>query len=199
MQTAAADIPVLVLAAGASQRLGRPKQQVVFNGSALLVNTVAQARQSGRRVYVALGSNAAQHQPLLPPEMAEVWVNPGWQLGMGHTLKFGLAALLRAHPVLDAVIVSVCDQPYLTAAVFQQLANAYHPARRPLVACRYAVGEGVPALFGRAYFDELLALPDDAGAKKILQRHAGRAGWVSFPQGHIDIDTPDDLAALIKS
>lgn len=199
MQSAPNDIPVLLLAAGASVRLGQPKQQVVFNGNPLLVHAVQQAHQSGRHVYVVLGAHAVRHQTVLAPEMATVYVNPNWQRGMGHTLKFGLRALLQARPELEAVIVAVCDQPFLSAAVFRQLAGACHPATGALVACRYASGWGVPALFGKKFFEDLLRLPDEAGAKSLLQHHAPNVCWVSFPLGHIDIDTPEDLAALAKS
>jgi len=189
-------IPVIILAAGSSSRLGRAKQQVVLGGKPLLTHAVAEARQAGHPVWVVLGANAPAYQDMLNADSVTAMINTDWPRGMGLSLKVGLTGLLNVHPKTEAVIVSVCDQPYLSAAIFASLKEALHKGRCQLAACRYTEGWGVPALFTQSFFDELLALPDEAGAKNILLRHVAQTAWVSFPQGHIDIDTPEDLARV---
>lgn len=183
---------ILILAAGASTRLGQPKQQVIFRGVTLLAATVARACETGCPVYVVLGADAEANKKLLEPFAVAVVVDAHWRLGMGHSLKAGLQALLRAQPALDAVIVSVCDQPFLTTSIFQLLLSQ----SAPLAACQYKHAWGVPARFSNAFFSELLGLGDEEGAKKILARHQHLLAFVSFPQGDLDIDTPADLLQL---
>jgi molybdenum cofactor cytidylyltransferase len=184
--------PIIVLAAGASTRLGQSKQQLLFRGVPLLEHTVTQAHATGHPVCVVLGSNAAQHKALIKSKDITTLVDSDWKLGMGHTLKFGLQHLLNSHPNLKAIIISVCDQPFITAQIFQLLIAA----KAPVAACKYNHGWGVPALFTKPYFNELLALTDSEGAKKVLLKHEASAIKISFPAGDIDIDTPDDLANL---
>lgn len=183
---------ILVLAAGSSSRLGQPKQQVLFRSKPLLVQTAEAALQTGYPVTVVLGSAASEHEATLAGLAVDMAVDEQWHLGMGHSLKTGLTRLLSSHPQLEAVVVSVCDQPLLSAAIFERLLSGANP----LVACQYRVGWGVPALFTKPFFGELLALEDGAGAKKILVRHGPSVARIPFPEGDLDIDTPEDLASL---
>jgi molybdenum cofactor cytidylyltransferase len=187
-------IAILILAAGASTRLGQPKQQLRFKGTPLLVHTVRQAKATTHPVAVVLGSNADAHHKLIEQENVTVVTDTAWHLGMGHSLKFGLQSLISVHPNLAAVVISVCDQPFLTTGVFHQLLAT----KAPLAACTYNRGWGVPALFSKPYFPKLLALADVEGAKKVLLNHEAAVDKISFPFGDVDVDTPDDLANLLE-
>lgn len=183
---------ILILAAGGSTRLGQAKQRVRFRGVPLLVHTVTQACNVGCSVFVVLGAEAITNQELLKSFDVSVVIDRDWNLGMGHSLKWGLQHLLLAQPMTEAVIVSVCDQPFLTTAVFERILAEPHA----LAACRYKKSWGVPACFTKPFFSEVLALGDDEGAKKILTRHRDLVEWIPFPQGDFDVDTPADLDQL---
>lgn len=157
-----------------------------------MVHAVEAALPTGCPVAVVLGSRASEHAALLAAHEVEIAVDSSWQKGMGQSLKFGLRSVLRSRPALDSLIITVCDQPLLTTSIFKLLLAA----TTPLAACQYRAGWGVPALFTKPYFSELMALEAEEGAKKILQREVDAVTRVPFPEGDLDIDTPEDLAML---
>jgi molybdenum cofactor cytidylyltransferase len=122
---------------------------------------------------------------------AEVVVHPDWKNGMGSSLKAGLAYLLR-HDRPEAVMVMVCDQPRLTAQHLRELITTYRKTKKSIIASHYGGTDGVPALFDQSLFPELLLLPDEQGARKVIAARAENVVSVSFPEGAIDLDTPED-------
>ena len=195
-------IPVAILAAGESRRLGAAKQLVRFRGRTLLAHAVATARAAGcGPVLVVLGARA----DALRDEVADLGVrvveNPAWATGMGSSVRAAVAAIEAEIPAADAILFAVCDQPLVTADLLIAIAQA-HRAGHDLVAAAYGASIGVPALFARPYFAELRDLPGDAGARKVLARHEAAVHAIPFPGGIVDVDTPADaarLAALAES
>ncbi len=193
-------VGLVLLAAGSSERLGQPKQLLVFAGETLLRRTARMAQLSVCRPLVAvLGAQAERMERELDGlDMAAVR-NEQWHKGMGSSVRCGLEALLAVAPLVQAVVVAVCDQPFLSPGVLDDLASAYTLHGAQIAACAYGGTVGVPALFGRAHFPALLALPDEAGAKQILRRHHADVVPIPFPEGLTDIDTLDDYARLRQS
>ncbi|MHA6249592.1 nucleotidyltransferase family protein [Pontibacter sp. CAU 1760] len=193
-------IGVVVLAAGAATRMGSPKQALVFRGQTLLQHAVQVALSAqSHRVVVVTGANQGGMEAGLPFDSKLVKVhNPDWQEGMGSSIRRGLTALLDSEPAqLDGVILMVCDQPFVTAALLDQLIATLAATSKGIVASHYNNTHGTPVLFSQNYFEELLGLNAQVGAKKLLQRYAHDKAAVAFAQGGIDIDTPEDYAALI--
>ena len=187
----------VILAAGASERLGRPKQLLRYRGETLIHRTARLARAAGLApLHVVVGyrgREVAAGLGDLGPAVALV-SNPDWSAGMGGSLARGIASLPDAS---GAALVLVTDQPHLSGAVLDAILERYRSDAAPLIACRYASGAlGVPALFGRRFFPELAALSGDRGARALFTRHAAALTTVSFPAGDADIDTPADAAAL---
>jgi molybdenum cofactor cytidylyltransferase len=143
-------------------------------------------------VVVVLGSNEKQHRKVLHGLPVEIFYNSAWQKGIGHSLKTGLQFLLEKEPVVDAVVVAVCDQPLLTGDNIRKLILRHQETEKPIVASRYSKMPGVPVLFHKTYFPGLMALPDEEGAKKIILRNAADVSEVDFPGGEVDLDTFDD-------
>jgi len=195
------DCAAIVLAAGASTRLGRPKQLVEFEGESLLRRAARLAIDTGcSPVFVVLGQNAATFLPEVDDPQATVLINEEWQSGMASSLKLGINAALAANPQLRSIMALVCDQPRLDLPLLQILLTTHRSrlyAAQPLItASQYRETLGVPAIFSREVFPELLALTGDQGARKILIRHRANVAAVSFPGGEFDLDTPEDLARL---
>ncbi len=192
------NIGIILLAAGASRRLGQPKQLLSIDGQSLLRRSAEAALGIDPEVaVVVLGA----HHDLIAPELAglplQVVVNPNWATGMASSLHVGLAAVLAQQPSTAAVLILLCDQPLLTAEVLQQLVAAFGQTGGPIVASRYANGVlGVPILFSQPLFPELRLLTGDAGARKLLAQWPDLVQKVDFPEGLLDVDTPEDWAMI---
>jgi molybdenum cofactor cytidylyltransferase len=217
------DVAAIVLAAGGSTRLGQPKQLLTIKGETLVRRIVNAATEAGcMHIAVVVGGLRDRIAEELHGTAAEVVVNEDWQRGLGTSIKRGLARLVRADPKLEAVILLVCDQPFVDSGVIRALIHEHQTSAKLIVASSYepspfvmstevetslkddsgkdsstsvgmTKGGGVPALFRRECFDALLSLPDDTGAKALIQADLTRVAWIAFPEGAIDIDTPADL------
>ncbi|MBL7872220.1 MAG: nucleotidyltransferase family protein [Cyclobacteriaceae bacterium] len=194
-------VGIIILAAGSSSRLGKPKQLLKVNGGkTLLEKTTYAALDSGANpIIVVLGNQAEILSKIIQTLSVTVVTHKYWILGMGSSLKAGLQKLLNDHPETEAVIVTVCDQPYLTAEHLKKLITVYIHTSSQVVASHYNGIHGVPALFDKSLFQKLLELKDDEGARKIIRPQAGTIELVPFENGEIDIDTPDDLNYLTNN
>ena len=189
------NIGVILLAAGGSTRLGSPKQLLTYEGKTLLRHAAETALATGcRPVAAVLGSGAARLRAELAGLDVRLVDNPDWSRGMGTSVRLGVAAL---DADTAGTLLMLCDQPLVTAEKLAMLVAAFRQnAGAGIVAAAYHDTVGVPALFSRAYFDELRALPDDAGAKPILQRHRDAVLPVPLPEAAVDIDTREQYERL---
>jgi molybdenum cofactor cytidylyltransferase len=189
-------IAAIVLAAGGSTRMGKPKMLLPYSRGTLLSATVEPLLSAGLdRVVVVLGDRADEvREGADLPERARlrVVVNEGWREGMASSLKRGLAECREA----DAVLVALGDQPGLTRERLRKVVGAFHPGA-PLVV---PVHEGIPAhpvLFARSLFPELEALSGDVGARQVVRRHWNEAVRLEVDPLP-DVDTPEDYRRLIE-
>lgn len=196
----AAGVGALILAAGSSSRMGTPKQLLQFRGLTLLRRAVLAALGAGcRPVFVVTGAHAEQTGgELRGLDVREVF-NARWAEGMASSVRAGVGALLETAPETAAVVLLLCDQPYVTAEVVASLVAAHRANGSPVVASQYGGSYGVPALFGRRLFAELSRLEGGAGAKQVIKRHAAQAHFIPFPGGEFDVDTPDDFSRLLST
>lgn len=193
-------IGIVILAAGASSRMGKPKQELLYKGETLLQHAVkAAVSTSCEPVVVVLGASTEVRLPATAGKTVLTAINPKWQEGLSSSIRCGLSALLAAAPQAEGVLFMVCDQPFVEAALLESLLHTKSAGRKGIVACQYKDTFGTPVLFDKAYFDELLYLRGKEGAKKLLFRHSEDVASVSFPLGAVDVDTPEDYAALKRS
>jgi molybdenum cofactor cytidylyltransferase len=191
---------IIILAAGESSRMGEPKQLLAYHGTTLLQYTIATALLVPcAPVVVVLGAHAAQIRRQIGDACVLIAENRDWHEGMGSSLRTGLRELLDAQPDTDAVIFLLCDQPLLTPETLRKLIAEHEQTGSMIVASEYDGTLGVPALFTRAFYPELLALEGADGARKIIWTHRAHAIGVPFSEGAVDIDTPADYARLKNS
>jgi molybdenum cofactor cytidylyltransferase len=184
----------VILAAGASVRLGRPKQLLEVDGQPLVARAAAAALSAGAHpVVVVLGANADQIRPALDGSKVAVVLNPSWSEGMASSVRAGLQALAKADPGIDAVLLTVCDQPALSADVIRRLLGALQASGRGIAAARYSGRNGVPALLRREYFFALAKLAGDHGARQLLNGAPEVVATVDLPELALDLDTPGDV------
>jgi len=195
------NIGIVILAAGASQRMGRPKQTLVLeDGVSLLRKTVDTALATSLRpVIVVVGANKPEVVPELKGLPVTIVDNAFWKEGMSTSVRVGLAGLFMTQPKLDGVLMLVCDQPYLTASLLEQMVHTYQDSGKKAVACRYQKQWGVPVLVGRDLLAELTHLTGEQGAKPLLKKHMKDVAFVDFDKGIVDIDTPEDVEKFLEN
>lgn len=187
---------VLILAAGASTRLGQPKQAVKLGGRPVLHRVVSAAvALAGHSVTVVLGAHAAELTRLLAHSPASVLVNRHWEEGMAASIRHGMSAVPAA---AEAVLILLGDQVAVTADDLKRLAAAWKEQDGIIAAATYDGHAGVPAIFPRSLFGELHELRGDQGARSVIERNSYRLMRVPIPNAGIDLDTPADLAALTQ-
>ena len=188
---------VIILAAGSSSRLGQPKQLVEVEGIPLLLkSTLAALDASYSQVVVVLGANANEHKKTIAHLPVEIITHTEWKNGMGSSLKAGLQHILKFKPDTNAVVIMVCDQPLITSTHLAALRDLYYNYLKPIIASRYNETIGVPALFDHSLFPELSDIKDSQGARAVIASHSGSVETIDWPEGQLDIDTPDDLTLL---
>lgn len=190
------EVGLILLAAGESRRMGSPKQLLDVGGQPMLRRAALAALAASMDPVVvvcgAAGDEVRRTVADLPLRLVD---NPQWSSGMGSSIRCGLAAA-GEHDV-DAVIVALGDQPLLGPAVFTALVSEWKRTRTNVVASEYGGTVGAPALFARAAFATLEALPAHQGCQKaILAMPPAMVSRVACPDAAIDIDTPDEYARL---
>lgn len=186
-------VAALVLAAGASSRLGQPKQLVRFHGETLVERAVRIASEAGASpVFVVVGSGYEDIIPILQASDYEprILINKGWQRGMSTSIALGASAAERVDA--EDLLVLTCDQVSVTPEHLCQLIEASR--REHVVASHYYERRGIPALFPEFSFHALQELSGDTGARELLQDDAVLT--VPLHGGEFDVDTPEDLERL---
>jgi len=189
----------VVLAAGSSTRLGKPKQLLSYNNATFIQNTISHALECGaQEVIVVLGSNAGLIADQITGRNITIVINPGWAEGIGSSIRKGVGFASEQTNTPEGILLMVCDQPYLNSGVLKNLLEKQKQTGKPIVACDYNGEIGTPALFHRSFFPDLVNLKGDTGAKKIMMSHEASLALIPFPLGHIDIDFPSDYELLKK-
>ena len=190
---------IIILAAGSSSRFGNTKQLLHFNGRTLLKHTIEEAAEAGAQpVVVVTGANADEISREIKNEKVEIVFNKNWEQGMASGIVIGLKKAITSNKELESVIITVCDQPFVSSSLFQQLFQKQNESVKHIVASAYADTIGTPALFTIKYFDALMGLTGDQGAKGLLKKYSEDLATVDFPEGYIDIDTQEDYENLLK-
>ena len=190
-------VGAIVLAAGPSRRLGFPKQLLTFRGEPLVARAASAALNCGgaHPVIVVIGADADLTMPVLAriPQVSTV-INDNWATGLASSLTIGIRALEKIAPC-DGALLMLVDQPNVTSGALTRLLAAFDKNHR-MVAAGYAGVIGVPAVFGREFFDDLLKLTGDAGAGQFLRSKPERVTVVPMPEAEMDVDTVADVATM---
>ena len=191
-------VAAVVLAAGASRRLGQAKQLVRQGSETLLGRTIRVVREAGvADIFIVLGAQRELISATIAFKDAVLVFNENWEKGIASSIHAGLRAL-DAHPSeTSAALILSCDQPQLTASHLREMLRVLAAAHgKSIVASSYAGTLGVPAAFPRPVFPQLFALRGDKGARALLLEPPCPVATVPFAGGEIDIDVPADLEYL---
>ena len=190
-------VAAVVFAAGGSIRFGKPKQLAIFQGEPLVRRIVTAAKDAGcAPVVVVVGASAAQIAPVLAGLPVSIIEHPNWSNGLGSSIAVGVMHAASITPDLDAAILLACDQPFVNAVMLRQVIQMHLENEKPIVASAYAETLGVPALFDRSCFGDLLQLTGDSGAKGIILARRNDVTPFDFPAAAVHIDTAADYEKL---
>jgi CTP:molybdopterin cytidylyltransferase MocA len=191
-------VAAIVLAAGASRRLGQPKQLLTFMGETLLARSIRLAKEAGADpVLVVLGAHRERIRTTVSLDDMEIAINEEWEQGIATSIHAGLKKLEAIAHDAQGVLILSCDQPRLSAAHLRGLIDSFcAQSENSIVASAYARVLGIPAVFPRIAFPHLLVLSGDKGARALLAKPPCRLVSLPFEGGEIDIDQPGDLAEL---
>ncbi len=172
-------IGAVVLAAGGSSRLGQPKQLLQHRGQSFVRQMAEAALAAGcSPVAVVVGAEQEMIKTALQGLPTQLLPNDSWQRGIGTSVRAGVAALQDC----DALLFLACDQPHVEAGVIRRLIAQQQETQKPMVASAYAGTLGVPAMFSRTCFKELLSLSDQEGAKALLMTRPAMSQRSIFPK-----------------
>ena len=184
-------IACAVLAAGGSTRMGSPKQLLALDGQPLIARVLCAAAFLSD-VAVVLGAHAQEIARAV--EGHHILHNPRWSLGMGTSVHTAVhwAQQLDA----DGLLLCTCDQVLISRAHLERLVEAF-TRTGTTVASHYSGAPGVPALIEARYFERLLQIQGDRGAGPLLRSGIGLTS-IDWPEGAVDLDTPEDVARFIR-
>lgn len=190
-------IASIVLAAGASRRMGRPKALLPWSGGTVLqaiLRAVAEAGLSSP--IVVTGAHHLEISEAIGNTSATICKNPDWASGMGTSIRCGLEAALETHPKIAGLLVLLADQPLVSKDYLVQLITHFRKNNGGLVATRYPEGGGVPAILGADYFEALRSPGRQGGASSLIRGAASEAHLLEPGKAYLDMDTPQKYREL---
>lgn len=189
------EMAILILAAGNSSRMGKPKQLLPWKQATLIEEAVHTAQSLTDSFEVVLGANAAQIIPYIPKGKATI--NKKWQEGMGGSIAYGVASIEEKYDP-KAILVMVADQPFLALEHYRELMNHFGNNPTVMYSSSYDGRPGVPTLFPRFFFGELKKLGADYGARKLMEVNKDSVEMIETKGELIDLDTPEDYRLALS-
>jgi len=188
----------IVLAAGASTRMGCNKLFLELEGQTLLRRVVGRALQADLDpVIVVLGHEAARARRELSRLPCELVINPHYARGMSSSLGSGIG---RLPAIAAGALVLLADMPFVTVPMIRTLVGRHRESAAPLVISHYGDVSAPPVLFDRSLFAELQALEGDGCGKRVIERHRSQAIAVPWPVAALtDLDAPEDYERVRRS
>lgn len=194
-----ADIPIILLAAGGSTRMGRPKQLLPWGNQTLIEHLIQTLLKTGNPVNTILGANANLVIPVIAKFNVNIFINKHWENGMGSSIALGIHQLSKMYPEAGGALISLLDQPLVTVNHLEKLLRLFQPGNQQIIVSQAESGwQGVPVLFDQTYFKELTNLDSEEGAKTVIRQH--RISVIAVNCGEIleDMDTPESYRRMLE-
>jgi len=192
-------IPIILLAAGGSSRMGKPKQLLQWGKQTLIEYQLSVLWQTGSPVLVVLGAEAEKIIPVTQKKEARFIVNTDWETGMGSSIAAGVKEVSVLFPNAGAVMVALLDQPLVPVSHYSKLLKTFQPGQQQIIASQSEQGWlGVPAIYDRCYFQELMQLSQEQGAKKLIKDYQSKVLGINAGALLEDVDTQESYLRILR-
>ncbi|MFN8259144.1 MAG: nucleotidyltransferase family protein [Bacteroidales bacterium] len=193
------EIPIVLLAAGGSSRMGKHKQLLPWGAVTLIEHQIKVLMQTREPVFVVLGCGYDEISPVLEHLKVRTVINQDWEKGMGSSVAAGVREVLSILTGVEGMLMALLDQPLIPVGHYSKLISLFQPGKSLIIDSLSESGwEGVPAIFDKTYFDELLKLQGETGARQIIQKNRQKVVSVKSNEILEDIDTPEKYQLLLK-
>lgn len=191
---------IVILAAGSSSRMGKPKQLLKYKEETLIRRVCKLAIATGcEKIFPVLGANKDQIAKEIDDLKVDIIDNPNWEAGMSTSLKAAVQHIEATNLALEGILILLVDQPYVKFDFIEQLLATAKTNPTKIIATTYKNILGVPAYFPNTYFAALQAIKGDKGARKVLVQYQEQAIKLPFPEAAHDIDTPKEWENFLKN
>jgi molybdenum cofactor cytidylyltransferase len=193
------NVQLILLAAGVSRRMGTPKQLLPWGTTTLIEHQIKNLLNTNNSVSVILGAYADEIIKVIDKFPINVFRNENWENGMGTSIAYGVQQLLEKDSTADGILISLIDQPLLTTNHFRKMLNLFQSRKKQIIVSHAEnCWSGAPVLFDRVYFDELLMLKGDEGAKRITNKYRNSVKLIDGGSILRDVDTHEAYVELLK-
>ena len=196
-----ANIAILIMAAGESQRMKAIKQLLPWKDSSLLGHTIKTLHDVQKEyIYVVLGASKNEIETAINfgAQGISVIENKDWKNGLGNSIACGIQYILNNELGYDGVLICLADQPLLDSEYYKTMIAEFNSQSVSIVASKYNKNLGVPAIFNREMASELVKLNGDHGAKEILLKYHESITVVDPGERIKDIDTYEVYSELYE-
>ena len=193
------NVPIMLLAAGGSSRMGQPKQLLPWGNLTLIEHQIQTITKTGSPVNVVLGSNVNLVFPVIEKYGINIFIHENWENGMGSSIALGVQQITTKFPEADGILIALLDQPLISTSHFKKMTDIFLPGKRQIVISQSSSGwQGVPVLFDSFYFEELKQLKGDEGARQLTVKYKNEVTTVECGDQTDDMDTPEKYQDLVK-
>ncbi|GGF06125.1 nucleotidyltransferase family protein [Flavobacterium limi] len=190
-------IALVVLAAGYSKRMGQPKQLLPWRNSTLLGSVIKNTFSvEADEIFVVLGAHNNEIKEKTDLSQTIILINENWQQGLGSSIAFAIAEIDKNYPDINAVLFVLADQPFISQHHLNAIIELHNKEKEAIIITRKEDYRGVPVLFPRKFFSELILLSNDEGAKQIINRNKSEVREVITQDNVVDIDTFESYTEL---
>lgn len=193
-------IAIVVLAAGSATRMGQSKQLLPWGNSTLLGIAIENALATDANICcLVLGAYQNEIEKKTDLSKTIVFINENWQQGLGSSIALATAEIDKQYPDINAILFVLADQPFISSLHLNTIMQSYNKEKEAIIVTKKEDYRGVPVLFPRKFFSELMLLFNDEGAKQIINRNKNQVREVVTHDGTADIDTFESYVALYKN
>ncbi|MFT4668915.1 MAG: molybdenum cofactor cytidylyltransferase [Flavobacteriaceae bacterium] len=195
------NIVIIIPAAGASRRIGSPKQLLKWGDSTLISHAIDTAEELGQKeIVLVLGAYYDKIKAEIDNRSIQTLKNEDWENGLGSSIAAGVEYLVKSLDTCDAVLILLPDQPLIVPFYLKTMIDKFKVGENQIIATKYGSGKyGVPALFDKKYFEKLRGLTDDRGAQELIKQSAKFVTTVDINPLISDIDTEEDYKKIYKA